>query len=64
MLSCGLLVNVRARLPAEAQLTHQSTHTETANLHAVPVQYAQNASVASRPSACAGVNALLFGVTP
>ncbi|SSI75528.1 Protein of uncharacterised function (DUF2699) [Acinetobacter baumannii] len=48
-LNRGLFVGVRARLLADqAQLTHQPTHSETADGHALFAQHAQNAAAAGR----------------
>ncbi len=50
-LNRSLLVCVRAWLLADqAQLTHQPTHTKTANADAILTQHTQNAATASRAS--------------
>ncbi len=49
LLNRGLFVGVRARLLADqAQLTHQPTHSETADGHALFAQHAQDAAAAGR----------------
>ncbi|MOA07282.1 hypothetical protein D3C78_1269700 [compost metagenome] len=50
----GLLVGVRPRLLADQpQLTHQPTHAETADFHAVFAQHAEDAAAAGRASTLA-----------
>ncbi len=50
----GLLVGVRPRLLADQpQLSHQPTHTETTDCHAVFAQHAEDAAAAGRASTLA-----------